>query len=144
MRRHLLERIVGPVPGVRWLVFSIVLVSIACAVLARLIAPDDFPTLGRSFWWSVQTVTTVGYGDVTPASTAGRTVAAVLMVTAFASLSVLTAAISAAFVRRMQARRGLEDPLVDALTKIESRLAALEAAISDPEPARGSRAVSDH
>jgi voltage-gated potassium channel len=144
MRRHLLERIVGPVPGVRWLVFSIVLVSIACAVLARLIAPDDFPTLGRSFWWSVQTVTTVGYGDVTPESTAGRTVAAVLMVTAFASLSVLTAAISAAFVRRMQARRGLEDPLVDALTKIESRLAALEASISDPESARGSRAVSDH
>ena len=33
-------------------------------------------------WWAVQTVTTVGYGDVTPRLTQGRIIAAVLMLTA--------------------------------------------------------------
>ena len=138
-----LERLVGPVPGIRWLVFGLVLVTIACAIVARWIAQRDFPTFGNALWWSVQTVTTVGYGDVTPKTTEGRGVAAVLMVSAIAFISDLTAAISAGFVRRIQIRRGAGDPMVEALTRIESRLAALEEMIGRSTEPSGTRSGSD-
>jgi voltage-gated potassium channel len=138
-----LERIVGPVPGIRWLVLGMVVISVACALVARLIADEDFPTFGRALWWSVQTVTTVGYGDVTPESTSGRAVAAVLMVSAIAFISVLTAAISAGFVRRVQVRRGAEDPLLEALRRIEARLAALEQTAAPSAEASSSRPGTD-
>jgi hypothetical protein len=125
--RRVLGRIVGTVPGIRWLVLGIVVVAVVCAVLARLIAPDDFPTLGRATWWSVQTVTTIGYGDVTPTTVAGRVVASVLMVSAVALISVITAAISASFVSRIQARRGRaeEDQVLARLERIERQLERL-------------------
>ena len=32
----------------------------------RLLDPSEYPSIGRGLWWAIQTVTTVGYGDVTP------------------------------------------------------------------------------
>jgi voltage-gated potassium channel len=142
MRRGL-ERVVGPVPNIRWLVFGLTAVTILCAIVARWIAEVDFPTIGIALWWSVQTVTTVGYGDVTPKTTEGRAVAAILMVSAIAFISILTATISAGFVRRQQLRRGQEDPVIVALTRIESRLAALEEAIGQTTDTSGARSGSN-
>ena len=124
--RKPLQRVFGVVPGIRWLVLGIVGVTIACAVVAHWLAEEDFPTFGRALWWSVQTVTTVGYGDVTPASDEGRAIASLLMVSAVAFISILTASISAGFVHRLQSRRGRGDPLIVAMERIESRLEALE------------------
>jgi voltage-gated potassium channel len=124
-RRHPATRLLGTVPGVRWLVAAIVCVSLAAAILARLVAPDDFRTFPDSLWWAVQTVTTVGYGDIVPESHAGRAIAALLMATGVASLSLVTAVISASFVGRIQARRRT-DPVLEALDRIERRLDALE------------------
>ena len=127
--RRALERIFGTVPNVRWLVSGIVGVAILCAVVARWLAPQDYPTFGRALWWSVQTVTTVGYGDVTPKSAEGKVIGGFLMVSAIAFVSVLTAAIAAGFINRLQVRRGREDSLQAAVDRIESRIAALERAI---------------
>ena len=118
-------RILGKVPGVRWLVAAVVALSIVAAIVARLVAPSDFPTFGESMWWSVQTVTTVGYGDITPTTQAGRWIAGILMVAGFASISLVTAAIAAGFVTRIQARRHT-DPVLQALDRLEQRLEALE------------------
>jgi voltage-gated potassium channel Kch len=127
-RIPLVERIFGTVPGVRWLVLGMFFASAACAIVARLIARDDFPSFEEAFWWAIQTVTTVGYGDVTPETRQGRLVASVLMLAAVASISLLTAAISAAFVNRL-ARRRMElhqDPVVEMLVRIERRLDQVE------------------
>ena len=51
-------------------------------------------------WWALQTVTTVGYGDVTPARTSGRIVAAFVMLQGIAFLAILVAAITSTFVAR--------------------------------------------
>ena len=127
-RRPLLRRVFGTVPGVRWLVGATVGIAIACAIVIRLTDPTDFPTYGRAFWWSIQTVTTVGYGDVTPTTDGGRLVAAVLMVAAIALISLVTATISASFVNRQQRRRAElhQDPVLLALERIEERLDRLE------------------
>ena len=58
-----------------YLMLCIVGFAVGCAVLIRLVDPHDFPTIGLAPWWAVMTVTTVGYGDIVPTTTAGRFVA---------------------------------------------------------------------
>jgi voltage-gated potassium channel len=65
-----------------------------------------YPDIGDGLWWAVQTVTTVGYGDLVPTSTAGRLVAALVMVVGIGFLTVVTAAITSTFIE--SARRRIE------------------------------------
>jgi voltage-gated potassium channel len=58
------------------------------------------PSVGPVRGWALQTVTTVGYGDVTPARTSGRIVAAFVMLQGIAFLAILVAAITSTFVAR--------------------------------------------
>lgn len=44
-------------------------------------------TLGEALWWSLSTITTVGYGDLYPSTTSGKFVAAVLMITGISIFS---------------------------------------------------------
>ena len=125
-RYPVLKRVFGTVPGVRWLVGGITATAIACALVMRVLDPDDFETYGEAFWWSIQTVTTVGYGDVTPTNTNGRFVASILMIAAVAAISLLTASISAALVERRRRAVEEEDPMMIALKRIEQRLERLE------------------
>lgn len=123
-----LHRVLGTVPGARWLVAGIGAVCLGCAVLARIVAPSDFPTLGKAMWWSVQTVTTVGYGDITPSTTSGQIIASILMLVSVALVTLITASISASFVTRLQRRLGRGDPaVIEALDRVERRLASIEA-----------------
>jgi voltage-gated potassium channel Kch len=111
------RRILGSVPGVRWLEAAVVAIALAAAVVVRIVDSSDFPTFGVALWWAEQTVTTVGYGDVTPTTTTGRAVAGVLMIAGFAAISLVTAAIAAGFVARVQARRH-SDPVLEALDRL--------------------------
>ena len=56
-------------------VYTVTVVLIG-ALLMWLVNEDNFPNYGGALWWSAQTVTTVGYGDVVPTNIAGRVVAA--------------------------------------------------------------------
>ena len=58
-----------------------------------------------TLWWSVQTVTTVGYGDHVPTNVSGRLVAAFVMLLGLAFLAVITAAITSTFVARATEER---------------------------------------
>jgi voltage-gated potassium channel len=65
--------------------------------------------LGKGSWWALATLTTVGYGDVVPETTAGRLVGAGLMFGGLLMLSLLTATIASVFVeRKFRRERGLE------------------------------------
>lgn len=69
-------------------------------VLIRVVDPEEFPDLGTGMWWALQTVTTVGYGDVTPENTPGRLVGALFLVEAIAFVTIVTAVITSSFVER--------------------------------------------
>ena len=71
----------------------------------RTIDHKNFKTVGAGLWWAVQTVTTVGYGDLVPTNTSGRIVAALVMLLGLAFLSVITAAITSSFVGRATEER---------------------------------------
>ena len=63
------------------------------------LAPNsNITTLGNALWWSVVTVTTVGYGDYTPVTLGGRLTAVALLVLGLVSLAVLTAQIASNFL----------------------------------------------
>jgi voltage-gated potassium channel len=81
---------------------STTLVVLGSGVLMRVLDPDEYPNVGRGLWWAMQTVTTVGYGDVTPEHTAGRIVAAVVMLWGIAFVSILVAAVTSSFVARAE------------------------------------------
>ncbi len=66
----------------------------------RLLDHKEYPNIFIGMWWAIQTVTTVGYGDVTPRSVAGRIVATFVMLEAIALVAIVTAAITSTFVAR--------------------------------------------
>jgi voltage-gated potassium channel Kch len=104
-------------------VVVIVLVAVA-GVVARLVEPETFTSLGLAYWWAVETVTTVGYGDVVPHTTAGRSVGTLLMLTGIALIPTLTSVIVSTLLAK---RRDVEqDRLESMLTQVEQRLADLE------------------
>jgi voltage-gated potassium channel len=73
-------------------------VVVGGALLVLRTDPTRYPDLETALWWAVSTVTTVGYGDVVPASTAGRLLAAVLMFIGIGSFAFLTAIAASAIV----------------------------------------------
>ena len=75
---------------------------------AWLVDRKDFDGLGDALWWAMQTVTTVGYGDVVPENVAGRLIGVVLMLQGIALLTVITASVTATLID--QARRRGRSP----------------------------------
>jgi voltage-gated potassium channel len=81
--------------------------TLGAGLLMTVIDHRNFTTVGQGLWWSVQTVSTVGYGDVVPTNTAGQLVAAAVMLLGLAFLSVITAAITSTFVARATKERAM-------------------------------------
>lgn len=93
-------------------------------VLVWLIDRDEFQELTTAFWYTLQTITTVGYGDVTPRDMSGRAVGAAVMLLGIASLSILTATITSSFIEARQADRQAQDDADEAVhrVRLEARL----------------------
>jgi len=110
-----------------------VIVTIGAGVLIWVLDRDEFPNVWLGLWWAVQTVTTVGYGDVTPADPTGRVIAAVVMLTGIGFLTVVTAAITAVFVEsaRSRFRDATEKAENDRHGEILERLERIEARLHD-------------
>jgi voltage-gated potassium channel len=101
-------------------------------VVERLVNPDTFGNVWLAMWWALQTVTTVGYGDVVPGNTAGKVIAAFLMLGGLSLYAVLTGAITSAFVAEAQARRraGRDDPVTGRLEEMSVQLEAIRAELA--------------
>jgi voltage-gated potassium channel Kch len=99
-----LERFLREPPSVRNAVGVIVLattvVVVGGGVLISLIDNEEYPNVGVGMWWALQTVTTVGYGDVTPSHASGRLVGVLLMLWGPAFIAIVTAAITSSYVTR--------------------------------------------
>jgi voltage-gated potassium channel len=81
-------------------------------------------TVGGSFanalWWSAVTVTTVGYGDISPTTPIGRLAAIVIMLAGLGVISTLSASIAAYFID--QGKQSELDRLNERLERIEALL----------------------
>jgi voltage-gated potassium channel len=121
------------------IVTATVVIVLASGVLMRLLDRHEYPNVWLGIWWAIQTVTTVGYGDVTPKSLAGRVVAGAVMLEGIALLAIVTAGVTSAFVRRAEHDRELvedraedrERERIDArFDSLDSRLERIETGLS--------------
>jgi len=93
---------------------------------------SNIHTLGDSLWWSVVTVTTVGYGDFFPVTAPGRVTACLIMGTGLLTLAVLTAQVASSFVTQgpSRARQAEAAPPEVTLAALDRRLARIEELLS--------------
>jgi voltage-gated potassium channel Kch len=118
--------------AVRTIVLVALLMVLAGALLARIVEPSTFTDIGLSLWWSVTTLTTVGYGDIVPHTTGGRLVGAALMLAGVSLIPLVTSiAVSILTYKRTQE---LHDEQVASLAQIERQLEELRGASSPAAP----------
>lgn len=74
----------------------------------------DSLSLADSLWWTIVTITTVGYGDISPESLGGRLIAVLLMLSGIGFLGMLTATLASTFVEeRRQEEKGVNPVTVN-------------------------------
>jgi voltage-gated potassium channel len=88
----------------------------------RLLDNEEYPNIWLGMWWALQTVTTIGYGDVTPQEPAGRIVAVFVMLEGVALLTITIALITSTFITR--AARNHEDAEAVGHERAEVRIEA--------------------
>jgi voltage-gated potassium channel len=91
--------------------FAILLLALLAAigvVVFEYSHNSQFKSVGDGLWWAMVTISTVGYGDKVPATSAGRLLAVILMFSGVALFSFFTASVSSLFVTsRLKEGRGL-------------------------------------
>jgi voltage-gated potassium channel len=85
---------------------------------------SEYPNIWVGMWWALQTVTTVGYGDVSPTKPSGRIIATFVMLYGVAFVTIFVAAITSIFVARAAADRGIAED--EAEQRIEARLDGMD------------------
>ena len=144
-----MTRFLSEPPSVRTaagvIVSATTVVVIGGGVLIRLLDHGEYSDIWVGMWWALQTVTTVGYGDVTPKNPSGRIIAAFVMLQGIAFLAITTAAITSTFVARATKERDLahaadED---DAEVRIEARLEGIDQRLDRIEKMLSSRGVGE-
>ena len=127
-----MSRVLREPPSVRTaasvIVTATAVVVVVGGVLMRILDHSEYANVWVGMWWALQTVTTVGYGDVTPRNPSGRIIAAFVMFEGIAFLTIIIAAITSTFVTRAQRERetaeaGEPD---EAEQRIEARLDRLD------------------
>jgi voltage-gated potassium channel len=73
-------------------------------------AAHQFDSIPRSIYWAIVTITTVGYGDISPATTLGQLIAAMVMIAGYAIIAVPTGIVSAEFVAANRVNNSLVCP----------------------------------
>jgi voltage-gated potassium channel len=108
------------------IIVSIVVLVILGALMIQIFAPEQYADYWAALWFSLQTVTTVGYGDNTPTSWIGRFVASIVMLVSIGLLTVITAAVTSLFIRSFSREQEAADreSVKDVLERLETALAA--------------------
>jgi len=86
------------VSGVVLLIYT---ASLAVFDKERYLPGATINSFGKAVWWSITTVTTVGYGDVYPVTNTGRVIAVLLMIGGISLVGVVTAALASWIIERV-------------------------------------------
>lgn len=84
------------------LAFVVLVSSTAMYEAERDVQPDKFRHMGDALWWCVVTLATVGYGDITPVTMLGRTIATFTMILGLGIFGTFISIIGSAFISAMQ------------------------------------------
>ncbi|UXD88817.1 ion channel [Thalassolituus hydrocarboniclasticus] len=107
------------------LMVSFIIIIMAGTLMA--VIDPNVQTPMDGIWWAWVTVTTVGYGDIVPGSTAGRLFGSVLILMGIGLFSMMTASFSAFFMQQEEEDLiAKETANAERLAKMENRMEQLE------------------
>jgi voltage-gated potassium channel len=142
-RMSFVERRIRRIVNARSVTLGLALTFVGLAlvggVIIRFVDHENFPSVGVGIWWALQTVTTVGYGDVVPKTFAGRTVGGLEMVIGIAFISFVTAGVTSALVQRATRaeseadsvhREEIAQRILGELGSLEKRLDAIDSKLA--------------
>ena len=89
------------------------------------LAEPQIKTFGDGIWWALVTITTVGYGDITPLTTPGRLVAGTLMFVGLGLIATVTAIVSAKFIANYVDHH-TNDDVLEKLEEVEAEIEKIE------------------
>ena len=116
--------------GLRFIVYTTIGLVLFFGFLFYISEPH-VETYSDGLWWALVTITTVGYGDITPISTLGRIIAGALMVMGIGFIATITAAVSSYFISSFNDNEVTINDLGEKLDKIEKELNILKKEIND-------------
>ena len=84
--------------------FAVVIISIIAGTLMYIIEGErsGFTSIPRSVYWAIVTLTTVGYGDISPETPLGQLIASIIMIMGYGIIAVPTGIVSAEYARSEQ------------------------------------------
>ena len=97
---------------------------------------DGFETFGDALWWAIVTVTTVGYGDIVPTTTAARFAASVLMISGIALIGALAGTLASALGLAQEGEEADEE-------QVDSGDVEAGGATGEPAPAAASVSTAE-
>jgi voltage-gated potassium channel len=88
------------------------------------VQPDKFGSIPDAMWWSIITLTTVGYGDVSPVTAIGKIIGAITALMGVCSVALLTGIIANAFAKLVDRRKSefeaaVADAIADGVLTVE-------------------------
>jgi voltage-gated potassium channel len=99
----------------------LIMVSIVGAAMHLIEGPENgFTSVPKSMYWAIVTMTTVGYGDITPQTVLGKGIASLLMVVGY-SLIVVPTGILSASAARVATSQPVEDKAERACSSCDAR-----------------------
>ncbi|HMO34651.1 MAG TPA: ion transporter [Gemmatales bacterium] len=84
------------------LMIVVIISSTAMFNAERDAQPDKFENMADSLWWCVVSLSTVGYGDLTPVTSTGRVIASLTMLIGLGLFGTFISLIGGAFITAMQ------------------------------------------
>jgi voltage-gated potassium channel len=87
------------------LILALFLSSSLIYVAENEVQPDVFSSIPETMWWSIVTLTTVGYGDVSPITSVGKLIGAATAIMGVCSIALLTGIIGAGFSNQMAKKK---------------------------------------
>lgn len=106
--------------------------SLALTQVERTAPGTEIKNLGDAAWFSIATMTTVGYGDMLPVTVGGRIIAVVLMITGLAMLGTVTATLASVLTSKVAAGSGSRDATRADVEALSAQLTELRTFLRDP------------
>lgn len=104
---------------------AIILSSTMMYLVEHRAQPEHFASIPRAMWWSVITLTTVGYGDVSPVTALGQFLGAIVALMGVCTVALITGILASSFAVQMDRRKREFDA--------QFKLAMADGVLSDEE-----------
>jgi len=125
---NLLERVFNS-RRLRTILGVLIICILSFGFVFYLVEPQ-IKTFGDGIWWALVTITTVGYGDITPFTTLGKFVAGALMFVGLGLIATVTAIVSAKFIANYVDHH-TNDDVLEKLEELEAEIEKLKSLEED-------------